>query len=203
MVKQSCTSAKSMSSRRDPRLLVRHGRGALRGREADVVEGRLVVRLTRHHRQADALHVDRIGAELLGAVGAAEHRGGGAVRRRAAVEQAERAVDHRRLQHRLLVDLHAQVRLGRQRAVVVVLHRDLGERGFRGAVRLEVAVGGEREDVRGAFAVVDHRVNAAGAVIAAVAHLLEAEHQRDVVHARGDRQRARCGTHPCRRRSTC
>src|SRR2546426_12566437 len=80
------------------------------------------------------------------------------------------------------------MRLRALHAVLVVLDRYRRERLLRGAVGREVAVRGEREDVRRPLAEVEHGVAPVGAGEAAVAHLLEADGQRDGVLPGGDRE---------------
>ena len=112
-VKQSCTSAKSMSLRPrcppscTPALRRLHRRrGSPGSRRSGRSTGRPV-------STASAAPFTQIGGFLNFArqVGAADDRRGGAVGRRAAVEEAERRRDDRRLQHLLDGDLRAQVRL--------------------------------------------------------------------------------------------
>src|SRR5262245_37629675 len=79
--------------RRDAGHRVRLPGGRLRRAEAEIIEGRIEVRPSGGDRQADALHADAGLAEALGQVGATEDRGGGAVGRRAAVEETERPGD--------------------------------------------------------------------------------------------------------------
>jgi hypothetical protein len=161
----------------------------LGGAEAEVVEGRVEVRAPGGDRQSEALHQHRPIGEAVRQVGPADDRGGGAVGGRAAVEETERRGDHRRAQHLVLGDLHAQVRLGVARAVVVVLHRDLGERLAADAEGVHVAVGGQREEAGRRVALRQQGVaEARQAAAAAVLELLGAEHQDDVVGAGGDRQ---------------
>src|SRR5260370_13939559 len=80
------------------------------------------------------------------------------------------------------------MRLRALHAVLVVLDRDRGERLLRGTIGREVAVRGEREDVRRPLAEVEHRVAPVGAREATVAHLLEADGEHDVVLPGGDRE---------------
>jgi hypothetical protein len=77
------------------------------------------------------------------------------------------------------------------RAVAVVLHRDLGERLAPEAVGVHVAVRREREEPGRRVAAREQRVaEPRDAAPAAVFQLLGADHEHDVVDARGDREAA-------------
>src|SRR5689334_23875843 len=67
-------------------------------------------------------------AERLGDLWRGDDRGRGAVRHAAAVEQAERRGDHRRVQDGLHLDRLLQMRLGILGAVLMALPRDVADR---------------------------------------------------------------------------
>ena len=119
----------------------------------------------------------------------ADDRRGTAVGGRAAVEEAERPGDHRRVQHLLLGHLHLQVRELVPRAVPVVLDGDLGERAARQAELVHVAVRREREQAgRGVALAEDLVADARDAAAGAVLQLLRADDEHDVVLAGRDRE---------------
>src|SRR6185369_16458684 len=115
-------------ARCDPGHCVRLARRGLGGAEAEVVEGGIEVRPAGRDGETRPLHEDGRLLEALREIGAADDRRRGAVGRRAAVEEPEGPRDDRRLQDLLGRDLALEMRLRVQRAVFVVLHRDLRER---------------------------------------------------------------------------
>ena len=112
----------------------------------------------------------------------------------------------RRLQHVVDGDLVLEVRVRIAGAVVVVLHRDRREHLARRAELVHVAGRERREQHRRGLAPREDRVTGRGAREQAffgrlVAHLLDADHEHDVVHAARDRHRAdaeRVGTRRAR-----
>src|SRR5437773_5640836 len=176
---------------RDAGHRVRLPRGGLRRAEAQVVEGGIEVGTAGGDGEARALDQHRRLREAPGQVGAADDRRGRSVRRGAAVEEAERPRDDGRLQHLLLGHLHAQVRSLVARPIPMVLDGNPGERLAPETEGVHVAVGGEREEAGRGVAAREQRMPEAGdAPPAAVFELLGAEHEDDVVHARGDREAA-------------
>src|SRR5262249_23664080 len=81
--------------RLDARLFVCLTGGRRGAAKADVVEGRVVLWATGRDRERGTLHERVVVAEARCPVGAAEDRGGAAVGRRTAVEEAEGPGDHR------------------------------------------------------------------------------------------------------------
>ena len=124
--------------------------------------------------------------KLLREVGARDDRRRRAVGLRGAVVEAERPRDDARLEHVLDRDLALQHRLRRERAVVVVLDRDLREVLAAGAVRLEVASRRRARTSPPASRQAAHagRSSTLGPGDAAVLRLVEADDQHRVVHAR-------------------
>ncbi len=177
-------------------LVGRLGRLA-RGAEGREVPGRveLGVPVPGGHRIGDAAE-DRVGVGELGRqVSAREDRRGGAVGRRAAVEEPERLRHLGLLLVLLGGDLLLEVRLGVERAVVVVLQRHGPERLLRRAVLLHVAGGQEREHPRRGPSLGEHRVSPVHGLgheappRRDLAHLLRSDRQDQVVLARGHRER--------------
>ena len=191
-VKQSCswTTSSSRNGSRDAGLRVGVLRGVDRRLPAQEVEVRVALGVL-GDRDRHRLHEHGIVAEALREVGAREHARGRAVGLRGAVVEPERPRDDARLEHVLHGDLALEHRLRRERAVVVVLDRDLREVLAAGAERLEVARGAEREPARGRGGQAAHFVEGdRGTGDAAVLRLVEADHEHGVVHARGDREDA-------------
>ena len=161
-------------------------RGVDRRLPAQEVEGRIVLRVGLE-RDGDGLHQHVVVAEALGQLALGEDGDRGAVGLRAAVVEAERPRDDRRVERLLDGDLLLQHRLRRQRAVVMVLHGDLGEVLAAGAVGLEVARGAEREPAGRRHRQAAHAGGLhARTGDAAVLRLVEADHEHGVVEAAGD-----------------
>src|SRR6267142_3452492 len=129
--------------RADARLPVGRRRRALGGRHAREVA--LVADEHRVRRGRGGEHPDRPAGfprDLLGD----EHEGGAAVGERTAVVELQRIGDHRRLQHRVERDLLAELRLGVQHTVLVVLDGHRRHLRLGGAVLVHVGAGHQRED---------------------------------------------------------
>ena len=159
---------------------------------------------------------DRLVGELRGPLRRADDHRRGAVGLRAAVEQVERVAHRRRGEHLLDRHLVAEVGVGVELAVVVVLHGDGGE-VLAGGAELVHVPGGERgEQHRRRLAAGEDRVARRGSgqqtlLGRLVPHLLDADDEHDVVHARGhghagdpegvaarSGRRSRCGCTRCR-----
>ena len=130
-----------------------------------------------------------------GPLGGDEQHRRRAVGLRAAVEQVQRVADRRRLQHVVDRDLVLEVRVRIAGAVVVVLHRDRREHLARRAELVHVPGRERREQHRRGLAAREDRVPGRGARQQAflgrlVAHLLDADDEHDVVHAARHRHRA-------------
>src|SRR5436309_3668591 len=111
---------------RDPGLRVRLPGGVLGRLSAQEVEVRVLLRVGRE-RDRDGAHEDEVVAMPLRQLAPGEDRRRGTVGLRGAVVEAEGPRDHARAERFLDGDLALQHRLRRERAVVVVLHRDAGQ----------------------------------------------------------------------------
>ena len=197
--KQSCTSNIDTCWRgsRDAGLLVGARRGGARGREVRAVPLVELHLLAVGHRELQGLHAHEILlAQAARDVGRGDDRRRRAVRHAAAIVQTERVGDHRRLEHGLLGDAVAQVRLRVLRAVVVALHRDMRHRALEvflvdavlGAVgRGELRERARRRDVGPGHVLQRAATALRQAAVAGVLELLDAERERDVDRAGGDR----------------
>ena len=142
-VKQSCTSATSMSAGPTPAIVYACLRRLHRRRERRHVRLVLV-----HHPvepEADPPYPHRPVGVAVDDLLTHEQQRGGAVALGRAVVEAERFDDDRRVQHVLDRDLEAQLRLRVADAVMVVLHRDHREVLARRRRLVEVAVHVQRE----------------------------------------------------------
>ena len=91
IVKQSCTSATSMSD--GPTPAIAYARWDASDGRVEADEARLLVQVRVIGRDAEAGDVHRVVGELVRALGAHEERRGGTVGLRAAVEEVQRRAD--------------------------------------------------------------------------------------------------------------
>ena len=181
----------------DAGFLIGLFRGDAGGREIGAVPG-IVLRLDAvRHRELQRLDADDVG--LAEAARDFRRRDDGAsrpVRHAAAVEEAQRLGDDRRAEHLLHRHLVLQMRLGIARAVVVALDRNMRDGALEIFLRdavLGAIGGGELREIAGRGRVrpplrIEYAAAALReAAIAGVLELLDAERQRDVGRARGDR----------------
>ncbi len=180
----------------DAGLFVGLLRGDARGVEVAAVPG-VVARLRAvRDRELQRLHRDDVLlAHCLGDLGRGDDGRRRAVRHAAAVEQAERRGDHRRVQDGVHLNRLLQMGLRILGAVLVALPRDVANRPLevlaRHAVRGHVG-GGELGEVARRRAVgAPQRLQRAAtaarqAAVAGVLQLLDAQRDRDVSSARGD-----------------
>ena len=193
IVKQSCTSAQSIWP--GPTPAIAYARCGREARGLDLDEGVLLVQVRVVGGDAEAGDVHRPVGELGGALGGHEQHRGRAVGLRAAVEEVQRMAHRRRLHHVFDRDLALEVRVRIAGAVVVVLHRHRREHLARRAELVHVARRERGEQHRRGLAAREDRVARRGTRQQAflgrlVAHLLDADHEHDVVHAARDGHRA-------------
>src|SRR2546428_5015445 len=132
----------------DTGLRVRLPGRVLRRLPAQEVEVGVLLRVGRE-RDRDRADEDEVVAMPLRQLAPGEDRRRGAVGLRGAVVEAEGPRDHAGAQRLLDGDLALQHRLRRERAVVVILHRDAGQVLAAGAEGLEVAGRDVREPAGG------------------------------------------------------
>ncbi len=165
-----------------------HGRG-----ETD--EPGLLVQIGVIGRDPEPGYVHRPVREVAGTLGRGEDHSRSTVGLRAAVEQTQRIAHRGSIEDLLGGDLVAEVRIGVEGAVVVVLDRHRGQH-LAGRAELRHVSGGEGgEEHRGGFTAGVDGVSARRAgeqtfLGGLVAHLLHTDHEHDVVHARCNRHRA-------------
>ena len=180
----------------DPGLFVGFLRRDARGVEVAAVP-RIVARL-RAVRDGELQRLDAddvLLAERLGDLGRRDDGRGRTVRHAAAVEQAERRGDHRRVEDGFHLDGLLQMGLRILGAVLVALPRDVADRLLevlaRDAVRGHVGGGELGEVARRRAARVPQDLQRAAtaarqAAVAGVLELLDADGQREIGRARGD-----------------
>ena len=169
----------------NPGLLVdipRRGDGGLPGEEIEV---RIGLRIG-GQGDTDTFHEYRVCAETARQVAARDDGGGGAVGLGGAVVQGERPGYHAPLERLVHGDLFLQHALGRQRAIVVVLHGDLCQFLAPRAVGLEVACTAQRKPACGRHRQAARAIHMhAGAGHAAILGLVKPDHEHRIVHPGG------------------
>ena len=194
IVKQSCTSAQSISP--GPTPAIAYARCGGEPRRLELGEAVLLVQVRVVGRDAEPGDEHRLVGELARPLGAA--RASIAAAPSVCGQQSSRCSGWHTggdFEHVVDRDLVLEVGVRVARAVVVVLHRDRREHLARRAELVHVPGGERREQHRRGLAAGEDRVTGGGPRQQAllgrlVAHLLDADHEHDVVHAARDGHRA-------------